>query len=134
MVKIRSKPAVMLSVAIASSALLPLMASRLMAQDIDCQNPNGTPEINYCAQLAYEAADAELNQVYQELNSKLSATEQDKLVATEQSWIQFRDANCEFAVRSSVGGTGYEAYLNNCLEKVTRNRTEELRLQINLRP
>lgn len=100
---------------------------------VNCQNPTGTPEINYCAELAYQASDKSLNQVYQSLRAKVSETETNKLVKAQRDWIRYRNANCQFAVRLSEGGTGYEAYLNECLERITKQRTGQLQKQVESR-
>jgi uncharacterized protein YecT (DUF1311 family) len=95
-------------------------------QEIDCDNPQGTPVINYCAELAYEKADQALNQTYQQLTAKLDPATQKLLTAAQVAWLEFRDRHCDFATREAQGGTGYEAYRNNCLEDLSRDRTQEL--------
>jgi uncharacterized protein YecT (DUF1311 family) len=102
------------------------------APQIDCENASDTPSINYCAGLFYEEADKALNQTYQQLQSTLGSDQQEKLVAAQRAWIEYRDKNCDFEVRRSIGGTGYPAYLSGCLERMTEKRTIELqRLQAN---
>jgi uncharacterized protein YecT (DUF1311 family) len=96
---------------------------------VDCQNANDTPSINYCAGVAYEQADQLLNQTYQQLLSTLSNADQEKLRTTQQDWIDYRDKNCDFEVRNSIGGTGYPAYLSGCLQRMTQERTRELEKQ-----
>ncbi len=95
-------------------------------QEIDCGSPQATPEITYCAGLAYEDIDQELNSVYQQVKGNLSSAGQQKLIKAQQAWIPFRDQHCEFAVREALGGTGYSAYLFACLEGITRSRTNDL--------
>ena len=101
-------------------------------ENLDCSDPQGTPEFNYCAQLDYEAADTELNQVYDELKGQLDPEGQEKLTDAELAWLDYRDAHCDFEVRDIVGATGYAAYLNDCLARITKQRTEELKLQMRL--
>jgi len=102
--------------------------------DLDCSDPRGTPEFNYCAQLNYDAADTELNEVYDDLKGQLDTEAQEKLTDAELAWLEYRDAQCEFEVRDIAGATGYAAYLNDCLARITKQRTEELKLQMNLLP
>jgi uncharacterized protein YecT (DUF1311 family) len=100
--------------------------SRATAQQINCQNPTSNVEYKECARRSYEAADRRLNQVYQQLSSKLSAVERKQLIDTETTWIQFRDKNCSFEVYPSRGGTGYGGFLSSCLEQMTKQRTADL--------
>lgn len=99
-------------------------------QTLDCKNPNATPVDNYCAQLSYQQSDRTLNEVYQNLSSKLTDSEKDALTEAQLAWLDYRDQHCDFATREAVGGTGYEGYRNNCLEDLTRDRTEELKVQL----
>jgi uncharacterized protein YecT (DUF1311 family) len=96
---------------------------------IDCQNANSTVEINYCAELSYQKADVALNQAYSQLQASLSGDRKAKLTAAEQAWIEYRDKNCKFEVRSAIGGTGYSAFLNGCLETMTQARIQDLKRQ-----
>lgn len=102
------------------------ITSRATAQQINCQNPTSNVEYKECAHRSYEAADRRLNQVYQQLSSKLSSVERKQLIDTESTWIQFRDKNCSFEVYPSRGGTGYGGFLSNCLERMTKQRTTDL--------
>jgi uncharacterized protein YecT (DUF1311 family) len=93
----------------------------------DCQNPNTTIEINFCAGLAYKAADQLLNQTYQDLIATLKDPEKSALITAEQAWIPFRDANCKARVAPNLGGTGYSGFLSSCLTAITQARTTELK-------
>ena len=95
-------------------------------QQLNCSDPTSTPEINYCASLAFDAADNRLNQVYQQVMDDYSSGQQEALVDAQLAWIPFRDAHCEFAVRDAMGGTGYSSYLNGCLQVLTEIRTAAL--------
>lgn len=101
--------------------------------NVDCSNPRGTPEINFCAQKSYEAADKRLNEVYQKVVSGLSADQKDKLVDIQQTWIKFRDASCDFETYQARNGTGYIAYLSECKERLTKQRTADLEKYLSFR-
>lgn len=100
---------------------------------INCNDPQNTPEINYCSQVAYDRADAELNQLWQALTPQVSGTTKTTLVEAQQAWIRMRDGHCEFMVRGAVGGTGYSGYLSDCLASLTRDRSRELQWLIGSR-
>lgn len=92
----------------------------------NCSIINSNEGFKQCARVAYEQADRRLNQVYQQLVSKLNSDERQELTNAQLAWIQFRDKNCSFEVYPSRSGTGYLGYLNSCLERMTKERTTEL--------
>lgn len=94
-------------------------------QQSNCTGSNNI-EIQRCLRLNYEAADKRLNEVYKQVTSKLSSEERSLLSEAQQGWIKLRDKNCEFEVYRSRGGTGYRGFLNECLERMTKQRTGEL--------
>jgi uncharacterized protein YecT (DUF1311 family) len=121
---------------VGSGTLVALAMMPLGAQAeprVNCQNPSTNVEYKYCARLAYEASDRELNQVYRRITSKMPADEKKVLTTAQLAWIKFRDTNCEAEVYPSRGGSGYGGFLSNCLERVTRARTAELKQQFEAR-
>ncbi len=70
---------------ISSALLLPLFSAPslpILAQDeqqiaekVNCASPQTTVEMNICADQEYKAADRKLNQVYRQLQSKLSGNQ-----------------------------------------------------------
>jgi uncharacterized protein YecT (DUF1311 family) len=111
-----------ISCSIAPCFILPATAQL----KIDCTNPNSNIEYKECARRAYLTADKNLNLVYKPIISSLNGKEKQRLVAAQSIWIKFRDANCDFEVYRNLGGTGYGGFLSNCLERMTKARTEEL--------
>jgi uncharacterized protein YecT (DUF1311 family) len=92
----------------------------------NCNNPRSDIEIKECIRLRYEAAARRLNDVYKQLLSKLSREERALLAEEQQRWIQLKENNCEFEVYESRGASGYRGFLNQCLERMTKQRTAEL--------
>ncbi len=97
-----------------------------IAQQINCDRPQGDAQLRTCIQLRYEASDKRLNEVYKQLTSSLSDEERSLLTEAQLGWIKLRDKTCEFEVYKSRGGTGYRGFLNECLDRVTQQRTAEL--------
>lgn len=79
------------------------------------QNTNST--------LSYEAADQELNNVYQSLQDSLNATEQEQLTDAQLAWLDYRDAHCAFESSDT----------NACLAEVTESQVEQLQQQLESR-
>jgi uncharacterized protein YecT (DUF1311 family) len=98
----------------------------IIAQQGSICNGSTTIEINRCLRLNYEAADRRLNKVYQQVISQLNRKERSTLVKVQRQWIKTRDRQCDREVAINRGGTGYSGFLNQCLERKTRQRTAEL--------
>ncbi len=98
-----------------------------VAQQIDCKsNEMSNVEYQICLHKSYQAANRRLNQVYKKMVAKVTGNERKELIEAQKTWIQFRDSNCSFEVYGSRGGTGYSGFLNQCLERMTRQRTSDL--------
>ncbi|HUA78945.1 MAG TPA: lysozyme inhibitor LprI family protein [Dyella sp.] len=84
-----------------------------------------------CAVQSLNAADKELNQVYQQVLKKHAANKAfvAKLKAAQKAWLAFRDA--ELAARFPEGKSQYASAYPMCadgeVETLTRQRTEQLR-------
>jgi len=99
-------------------------------KDDPCPNAQTQLEMNQCAGNAYKAADGELNQVYRKLVAVLDAEEKAQLKMAQTAWLKYRDANCEFVGDMYKGGSIRPMIYAFCLADVTRNRTTELKGQI----
>jgi uncharacterized protein YecT (DUF1311 family) len=75
------------------------------------------------ATVSYQAADQELNAVYQQLQGLLSPAEQEMLTDAQLAWIDYRDLHCAFE-----GGD-----TDACLAQVTETRVSQLREQLDSR-
>jgi len=95
-----------------------------------CANAQTQAEMNDCAGREYKKADAELNQAYQKLVAMLDSDDKAQLKDVENTWIKYRDANCNFVADQYKGGTMRPMTLGFCLADITRNRTAELKSQI----
>lgn len=91
-----------------------------------CPDANNQHELNRCAALARDKADAELNKVYRELIKDTGATERAKLRAAQLAWIKFRDAHCDYTSVGNKGGTIYPMVVSFCLAGVTNARVKQL--------
>ncbi|WP_445246051.1 lysozyme inhibitor LprI family protein [Microcoleus sp. OTE_8_concoct_300] len=111
---------------LATTSVLAQSGRSVMAQQINCDRPQGNVEVKACIRLNYEASDKRLNEVYKQLMSQLSGEERALLSEAQLGWIKLRDKTCEFAVYKNRGGTGYGGFLNQCLDRMTKQRTAEL--------
>ena len=49
------------------------------------------------------------------------------LIDQQLEWIEERDATCKRETKQNRGGNGYNAFLNNCLMRMTIERTKLVR-------
>lgn len=103
-----------------------LTASAVHANE--CADALTQADMNACAARAYEASDAELNQLYRQIEQRLGddADARGLLVAAQRAWLGFRDAECAFASSGVEGGSAWPSVRAMCLDGLARKRVEEL--------
>ncbi|MFS2093286.1 lysozyme inhibitor LprI family protein [Pseudomonas sp. Pseusp11] len=103
------------------------------AQD-DCNEIIISEQIDRCSDVAKNAADLQLNTSYHQLMARLEAqyrAEPDtgaaytaKVKEAQRVWIKLRDANCPLeAFEIKPGTSAYVATVNNCIARMSRERT-----------
>ena len=116
---------------------LALLATPTLAQTLNCANPLTQTEMTQCASLAYEAADQDLNLAYRiamdqarrmDSYAAYTPTNEDLMRDAQRKWIPFRDAACSAESTLARGGTMQSQLFLMCMERLTRTRTEDLRL------
>jgi uncharacterized protein YecT (DUF1311 family) len=107
--------------------------------DSSCRSPLSQSEMNRCAAVDFERADAGLNVVWR--SALASARDQDKEAAfqpdgksaegklreAQRAWLIFRDAHCTVESYEARGGTMEPMLYEGCRAQVTRERTRQLR-------
>lgn len=104
----------------------------------DCENPQTQADMNSCAAMDADKADAALNLQYKK--TKAAAVAFDKqmeggtgasavatLTRAQKAWIPYRDATCDIQTAISGGGSIEATLVAGCLETETRKRTAELK-------
>jgi uncharacterized protein YecT (DUF1311 family) len=101
------------------------------AQTRDPCKGETTADMKQCAARNFKKADDELNKVYRELMSKL-ADEGHKasLKTAQQTWLRYRDSNCDFEAYLNRGGTIYSVVVSDCMSTMTVSRTKEMKEEI----
>lgn len=97
------------------------------ARALDCENPLTTVDMISCADLDYQRADKELNQVYVEMRSHLDETARKLLQDSQRAWIAYRDAECKRARDEARGGTLAPVLQISCLAELTEQRIGDLK-------
>jgi uncharacterized protein YecT (DUF1311 family) len=88
-------------------------------------------ELNAQAGSALQKSDAQLNAVYNKLRARISDAGTQKLLLAQQSWLRFRDLECEFETMGTVGGTIHSMIVAICLTRLTDQRIKDLEVQLN---
>ncbi len=104
------------------------------ATEPECESPQTQAEMNICAAISYQEADDELNRVYQNVTPLLTETQRDRLTDAQLAWIEFRDAECQFAGSLYEGGSIQPLIVAGCKEDLTQRRTDDLRAYLRQRP
>ena len=87
--------------------------------------------MNLCAQQAYQASDAKLNQAYHALERTVSKGGRDRLRQAQRAWLAYRDAQCAFETASTADGSVHPMILAGCLDGLTQAQTARLLAQAN---
>ncbi|MBY0322520.1 MAG: lysozyme inhibitor LprI family protein [Reyranella sp.] len=88
-------------------------------------------EMNAQAGSDLRKSDQQLNAVYNKLRAKISDAGKAKLQTAQQSWLRFRDQECEFETMGTVGGTIHSMIVAICLTRLTDQRIKDLEAQLN---
>ncbi|MGV8125238.1 MAG: lysozyme inhibitor LprI family protein [Candidatus Xenobiia bacterium LiM19] len=84
-------------------------------------------QMNRDAQDRYKKSDAELNNVYKQLISRVAKEQKNALIDAQLAWIKFRDANSACWASPNKGGSIYPLIYFGRMKKMTEARTAELR-------
>jgi uncharacterized protein YecT (DUF1311 family) len=100
-----------------------------------CTDRPSQGDMSRCAAAAYKRADAELNEAYRKILTRLvdDAEAKRRLVAAQRAWIAFRDAECAFATAPGADGSVYPYLLTTCLAGLTEARLGQLQVYLDCR-
>lgn len=112
-------------------------ASAALADDLDCSRITLGAQVERCAQLDKDRADAALNASYQALLGRLQhqyqsqpLLEQDylgKLKNAQRAWIKYRDTSCVVeAFEVQPGTPAHTTLINTCVSRLSRERARDL--------
>ena len=120
-------------------ALALLAAQPASDQQWNCENPQAQVEMNACAALDFERADAELNAAWRALIAGAREADREinrshdrrptgeaKLREAQRAWIVFRDSHCTYESYESRGGSMEPMLYHGCRAALTRARIRQL--------
>lgn len=89
-----------------------------------CDDPPDQASLSACAAQELQAADAELNRRFRQIEQLLDedTAGRELFVTAQRAWIGFRDAECAFQASGVEGGSIYPMIHANCLTSLTNAR------------
>lgn len=106
----------------------PVQAQHLNEPSAPCQEAGSQIDLEICLEKAYSLADAELNDTYRRIMSVLDDAEKASLRGAQRAWIVYRDKACDAEAAPYRDGTGKGTALLACLEAITRQRTQFMKV------
>jgi uncharacterized protein YecT (DUF1311 family) len=95
----------------------------------NCENAQTQAEMTTCAQQSYEQANATLSQLVEQIRNQLPEGDRSSFRQVEQTWLTYRDQNCDFESSLFAGGSIEPTIYYSCLERMTSDRIEMMQDQ-----
>ena len=111
--------------------LVLIIAGTLTAIAVGSAAAQSQMELNAQAAGDLRKSDERLNAVYNKLRAKISDAGKKSLQTAQQSWLRFRDQECEFETMGTVGGSIHSMIVALCLTRLTDQRIKDLEAQLN---
>jgi uncharacterized protein YecT (DUF1311 family) len=84
--------------------------------------PQSQAEMNEAASNLLKAASAELSSAVKQYRERLSGIQLAMFDQSQQAWVQYRRALCDFESSGASGGSAQAMLQESCLENFTRER------------
>jgi uncharacterized protein YecT (DUF1311 family) len=125
-------------------ALALLAAHQTPSEQWNCADPQAQSEMNACAAIDFERADAELDAEYRRAIDHARANDREEsgrmegddrpgeeasLREAQRAWLAYRDAHCRLQGYEARGGSMEPMLYAGCRTGLTRARSAQLRPQ-----
>jgi uncharacterized protein YecT (DUF1311 family) len=111
------------------------------AREHHCSDPQNQMDMNFCADIDFQRADAELNAAWREAIASARSSDREidrrsdqrppqeaKLREAQRAWLIFRDAQCTVeGYEEARGGSMEPMVFSGCRARLTRERIAQLR-------
>jgi len=121
-------------------ATLLVLAAATQDLAVDCDNAMSQPDLNSCAFLEYERADAALNTQWKLTVAAMKEQDRgfdrtwdkrpgyyDTLLAAQRAWLTYRDQHCAAEGYTMRGGSAEPMVISGCRAQLSKARTAELK-------
>lgn len=104
-----------------------------------CADATTQADMNRCAQAAFRRADAAMTREWQSSYARMKANDAADMsrgggfgyaaaaLASQRAWLKFRDTQCVLEGGRYAGGSMQPLVRTNCLERLTKERAQQLR-------
>ena len=106
-------------------------AAALMALAAGAASAQTQLEMNERAGSGLRQAEARMDAIYVKVLGRISDAGKENLQAAQETWLRFRDQECEFETMGTVGGTIHSMVVAICLTRLTDQRIKDLEAQAN---
>lgn len=108
-------------------------AAAQTTQDLptDCAKAETQRQLTACAYRDFEHSQAAYAAVYRDLSTGLDTGRRTLLRTAQKEWLDYRTAVCDFEASAVRGGSAEPMVRVMCQTRLTRERTNELRRQLN---
>jgi len=120
--------------ALVTAAIILATPAFVFAQDIQkCADAEGQAAMNQCADAAFKKSDQRLNELYRQIEARLSddADAKKLLVQAQRDWVKFRDAECSFQTAGAAGGSVVPHLVAVCMDGLTQTRVKDFEGYLN---
>ena len=109
----------------------------------NCKDPQAQQEMNMCAHIDFQRADAEMNAQWRSVVAAEREADKsidrsydqqpkhyDTLLAAQRAWLTFRDQTCLLESFEARGGSMQPMLDSGCKARLTRERTKQLKSMV----
>lgn len=123
----------MVKTALMTAAIFLAAPAFAFAQDKCYDGAGSQAAMTECADAALKKSDQTLNELYKQIEARLSDDADTKklLVQAQRDWIRFRDAECDFQTAGAAGGSVVPMLVAQCMDDLTQSRIEDFESYLN---
>jgi uncharacterized protein YecT (DUF1311 family) len=88
-------------------------------------------EMNERAGGELRKAEARMDAVYAKVLARISDAGKENLQAAQETWLRFRDQECDFETMGTKGGSIHPMVVAECRRRLTNQRIKDLKDQAN---
>lgn len=119
--------------AMLTAAMVLAVPTIVSAQDKCYDEAQDQAAMNQCADAAFKKSDKKLNELYKQIETRLSDDADTKklLVDAQRNWVKFRDTECSFQAAGVAGGSAMPMIATQCMDGLTQDRIEDFEGYLN---
>jgi uncharacterized protein YecT (DUF1311 family) len=97
---------------------------------VNCGDSTSQTAMNECFAREAKQDQLLLEGLLKELAAKLDAPDKERLEEVQSQWVKYRNAHCRWQAGFFEGGSVQPMMYSTCISALTRNRIEELKVNL----